>query len=384
MARAKSVRRRQEFLGDQVQEASPTRANSSRNALDKLVAGMDKVKIEKGRKKHCHLIKRALKTQADEYKIVYTDGSTYVGQALVSTNPLQRHGKGAFEAHDGDVLNGTWKDDRLHGFGTRIFTRTGDRHEGMYYKDKRHGPGTYLWANGDKYVGDFYNGRMHGSGVLISSNGDIFEGCKWEKGVIASGTKKLINGDVLHGFDQGWVDGIYTGQGRKVFRNGDEYVGTFKANTITGFGTFNRSNGDIYVGEMVLNKMHGSGHLQFCQGGDARGTFVRSALHGFVRRAYSSGAIYEGNFENGLRHGFGLYKWIDGEAYQGMWENDRPHGNGVWISEEQMYHGIWSGGVPHGHGCFINQHTKQTYFDDFIQGHNQTGTIVIHELHTES
>ncbi len=44
-------------------------------------------------------------------------------------------------------------------YGTKVFAR-GDRHEGMYLKDKREGWGVYCWANKDKYVGEFKTGQV--------------------------------------------------------------------------------------------------------------------------------------------------------------------------------------------------------------------------------
>jgi len=44
------------------------------------------------------------------------------------------------------------------------YPKSGDRHEGYYRDGKRHGSGTYLWANGDKYSGMWEYGLMHGHG----------------------------------------------------------------------------------------------------------------------------------------------------------------------------------------------------------------------------
>lgn len=48
----------------------------------------------------------------------------------------------------------------MDSFGSQCFAKTGDRHEGMYYKNQRHGEGTFLWANGDKYVGNWRFGKV--------------------------------------------------------------------------------------------------------------------------------------------------------------------------------------------------------------------------------
>jgi hypothetical protein len=36
---------------------------------------------------------------------------------------------------------------------------------------KRHGQGTYTYANGDKYVGEWRDGKRHGQGILTYADG---------------------------------------------------------------------------------------------------------------------------------------------------------------------------------------------------------------------
>ena len=36
----------------------------------------------------------------------------------------------------------------------------GDKYVGEYKDDKRHGQGTYTYANGDKYVGEYKDDKM--------------------------------------------------------------------------------------------------------------------------------------------------------------------------------------------------------------------------------
>ena len=62
-----------------------------------------------------------------------------------------------------NVLN--YLDFRL--FRCKDFCGRGDKHEGMYVKDKRHGWGIYVWSNGDKYVGNWGEGMMNGRGTFL-------------------------------------------------------------------------------------------------------------------------------------------------------------------------------------------------------------------------
>ena len=52
----------------------------------------------------------------------------------------------------------------------------GDRHEGEYHEDKRHGYGCYTWDSGDRYEGYWGEGRMSGKGVKYMANGDVYDG----------------------------------------------------------------------------------------------------------------------------------------------------------------------------------------------------------------
>ncbi|OQR87923.1 phosphatidylinositol-4-phosphate 5-kinase [Achlya hypogyna] len=374
MPRAKTGRRN--TLAKELTPMEPA-ASPLRPALDRASQAMQALILDnKGRPKQCHLLVSTTETKPGVFKLAYADASSYRGQALRGS---MRHGKGVFTAHDGDILEGNWKDDRFHGFGTRIFALTGDRHEGMYYKDKRHGRGTYLWANGDKYIGEFYNGRMHGPGVLIAANGDTFKG-HWTKGVVATGTQTTILGDELHGATPGgWLDGRFTGHGRKRFRNGDLYIGSFVTNMAAGLGTFTWANGDVYEGEMAANRMHGRGCAKYRDGAYV-GAFARGVYHGFGRRTYASGAVYDGAFEHGARHGVGIYTWVDGEVYQGEWVHDRPHGMGVWATADRLFHGAWRRGVPHGPGCYIDNETQEASYYVFDAGLSSDGRLRIEEL----
>ncbi|CAK4077003.1 unnamed protein product [Aphanomyces euteiches] len=314
---------------------------------------------QKKKPKQCSRLISCKKIKKDVYMITYDDASKYIGEIDVESR--QRHGKGVFQTQQGDVMEGHWKDDRFHGFGTRVFALTRDRHEGMYYKDKRHGRGTYLWINGDKYIGEFYNGRMQGSGILLYSNGDVFEGT-WSKGVIVDGTKTFSNGDKVQGSAEAstWTSGFLTGEGTKSFRNGDVYHGHLQLNVMSGHGRFLWANGDRYHGMWVCNQMQGVGHFESSSTSSSRdvyfGEFAKGQYHGHGRLQYASGAIYEGSFVAHRRHGRGVYRWIEGDiTYEGMWENNVPSGMGLYICEAYSYHGSWKDGWPHGSGIYVDR-----------------------------
>ena len=64
------------------------------------------------------------------------------------------------------------------------------------------------------------------------------------------------------------------GKGKiKFLRDGIEYEGSFKNNSIEGYGTFKWKNGDIYEGQVKGGKMHGYGIYKYSNGKEYKGFF---------------------------------------------------------------------------------------------------------------
>ena len=53
----------------------------------------------------------------------------------------------------------------MHGPGTYKVEDDGSVYEGEFVNDKRHGTGTYRYANGDVYKGEWKDGHQHGRGT---------------------------------------------------------------------------------------------------------------------------------------------------------------------------------------------------------------------------
>ena len=98
--------------------------------------------------------------------------------------------------------------------------------------------------------------------------------------------------------------GLFNGQGKKTYSNGDVYEGEFKFILPEGQGKKTYSNGDVYEGEFKNGVPEGQGKQTFL-GGD----------------------VYEGAFKNGYREGQGKYTFANGDVYyEGEWKNDDPEG----------------------------------------------------------
>ena len=54
---------------------------------------------------------------------------------------------------------------------------------GSYVNDRRHGQGTYYWADGDKYVGSYVNGKRHGQGTYYNKSNNTITKQIWNNGI---------------------------------------------------------------------------------------------------------------------------------------------------------------------------------------------------------
>ena len=55
----------------------------------------------------------------------------------------------------------------------------GDKYDGEWQDDNKHGHGTYTRANGNKYEGEFRNDKINGHGTFTLANKDKYEG-EWQ------------------------------------------------------------------------------------------------------------------------------------------------------------------------------------------------------------
>ena len=64
-----------------------------------------------------------------------------------------KHGQGKYSWNDGEIYEGSWKEDSMHGEGKMIY------------------------ANGDVYTGSFEDNRRHGEGEMVyKESGNVYKG----------------------------------------------------------------------------------------------------------------------------------------------------------------------------------------------------------------
>ena len=83
-----------------------------------------------------------------------SEGSSYVG----GTRDGRRHGQGTYTFANGDVYIGEFRDGQRHGQGTYTFAN-GIVYVGEYRDDKRNGQGAYTYTNGNVSVVEYRDGK---------------------------------------------------------------------------------------------------------------------------------------------------------------------------------------------------------------------------------
>lgn len=168
---------------------------------------------------------------------------------------------------------------------------------------------TVYWNTGERYQGEWQDNKKHGKGTVVYKNGDKYEG-DWA-------------GDLRHGLGTLWT----CKEGKYVVR----YNGEWRDDQPTGHGTFFEENGDSYEGDWLNGRRHGKG----------RGLYGGRPIDGY------GGDVYEGSFEDDLKHGPGTMMYANGDIYEGMWAFDQKHGPGTFfhINKGKRFDGTWHEGI---------------------------------------
>lgn len=86
-----------------------------------------------------------------------------------------------FNGRLGDLYNGEFNDDEMHGYGLYTFSHEG-HYEGQWVMGVYEGVGTETFALGSTYHGQYREGSRSGWGVCRYYNGDYYEG-QWKEGI---------------------------------------------------------------------------------------------------------------------------------------------------------------------------------------------------------
>lgn len=117
------------------------------------------------------------------------------------------------------------------------------------------------------------------------------------------------------------------------------------------FKKYALENGDFYKGSYNDRGLrHGSGHYLFKNGAQYIGTYRRGLKHGFGKLIYPDHTIYEGDWISNVKHGRGKYTYRNGDYYDGEWSMGNRHGLGTYYcaAKQSTFHGVWQNGYRNG------------------------------------
>ncbi|AJF98012.1 Morn repeat protein [Pandoravirus inopinatum] len=136
---------------------------------------------------------------------------------------------------------GQWARGKKH--GRVIDSALGDRHDGLYAKGRRQGPGTHIWPSGSTYRGAYARGERSGWGVMDHADGRRYEG-HWAHGQRnGEGTMTLRNG---RSHRSHWVNGKPHGWGVHTWPNGHRVEATWDYGTPRGEGALVTADGRVF------------------------------------------------------------------------------------------------------------------------------------------
>ena len=337
-----------------------------------------------------------------EYKMGVKDGiakffdNGYRGPVPVNDDEIKH-----FLTFRNDTLNGKVETDYGY-FGDSI------KIEGNFINGELNGYGKVVWLNGNRYEGEFKNDLRHGTGKFYFADGEVLSGI-WKKGELVkndnedysnksssntnsvnNSNNKTLNNDPnctsgtcengwgVYVYKDGkykgaWKNGKKTGKGTYNFANGNKYVGEFKDNDKSGIGTFTWWDGENYVGEFKYNDRSGIGRYTFTNGNKYVGEFKDGNFNGLgIYITTSNGKKQIGIWKDDKLidqfnqkeecvsgdcvNGFGTYLMSNGSLCSGYWKNDNRNGKVIIIYPDgRVFRGLYINDVINGIGTFIQK-----------------------------
>ena len=182
----------------------------------------------------------------------------------------------------------------------------GDRHEGQYKRDRRHGALCSLRVcappRASCLTGLCVGARPSGFGMYVwAQSGFCFTG-DWVDGLPFYGSK--TNADYVYTGE--WSSGTRHGLGRTEFANGASTVRQRSGWTPHHVSCCVAAAGDWYEGQFYGGSRHGTGTYHWSNGREYRGDWQFGVAHGLGTLRCATGGTYTGTFRNGQRHGLGV------------------------------------------------------------------------------
>ena len=242
--------------------------------------------------------------------MLYCNGERYEGEFKDD----EKNGYGIYQYLDGEIYKGDFKNGNMEGRGIFLYPN-GEYYSGDFKNNKKDGYGIYFEKNGNKYLGEYKNDLKNGKGLYIYDNENGKEECffiddrqiKKDESVLYNTANKnetpqgivppdenverTFTGKKIKYYEDGvyegdFENGLKSGIGTYIYKNGDKYIGGFKNDEKNGYGAYYYNNGDSYLGEFSKNKKDGKGSYYYTNGDKFTGKFKKGKAHGFGKFYY--------------------------------------------------------------------------------------------------
>jgi hypothetical protein len=126
--------------------------------------------------------------------------------------------------------------------------------------------------------------------------------------------------------------GLYSGQGKMEYPNGDVFEGEWKNNMRDGKGKITFVNQSTYDGMWSKDEINGQGTYKYFNEDVYEGVFNKGIRSGHGKMSYANGDVYTGNWKKNKRDGEGKLTYKNGDYFIGNWEKDKRDGEGKLMS----------------------------------------------------
>ncbi len=250
------------------------------------------------------------------------------------------NGLGKFRFQNGAVYEGETAYGKLHGIG-KLHYANGDLYDGHWVMNQREGKGMIKTHDGFTYEGTFVNNQLQGSISVQDPEGGTFVG-QWEAGkAIGTGLYTTSDGQQEEGR---WVGKNFqpsdqmarpalkdyiadcnlvpcsSGNGKMIFQDGSEYIGSFLNALPDGEGECKYANGDQYTGAWVQGMPEGKGIYTYANGVALNGEWKAGKFMDkkpLVKSSYAEGVNIYALIVGASRYDhFESLKYTDDDAYR--------------------------------------------------------------------
>eukprot|EP01054_Gregarina_sp_Poly1_P000628 Gregarina_sp_Poly_1__627@NODE_1149_length_4941_cov_18_598687_g187_i3_p2_GENE_NODE_1149_length_4941_cov_18_598687_g187_i3NODE_1149_length_4941_cov_18_598687_g187_i3_p2_ORF_typecomplete_len472_score41_98MORN/PF02493_20/1_4e02MORN/PF02493_20/0_00079MORN/PF02493_20/0_00052MORN/PF02493_20/0_021MORN/PF02493_20/5_2MORN/PF02493_20/0_0068MORN/PF02493_20/1_1e06MORN/PF02493_20/0_11MORN/PF02493_20/0_017MORN/PF02493_20/0_25MORN/PF02493_20/1_7e03_NODE_1149_length_4941_cov_18_598687_g187_i330014416 len=240
-------------------------------------------------------------------RYIYGNGDIYAGQFKHSL----RHGQGVYTTATGLSYDGTWANDKRHGFGSFKHPVSEYTYTGGWKDDQRSGQGILL-SKREQYWGEFKNNKFNGHVrfmhrvpifPLIRTGVPIFP-------LIHTGVPifPLIHTGVpIFRFFDAELYCLFQGVYADIWQL--RYEGDFVDGLFSGVGRMTKASGETYVGEWFQGKQHGHGKMTWKNGRCFLGRFSNGDQDGHGRMSYEDGGIFDGEWKMNKKNGTGIFSF---------------------------------------------------------------------------